>query len=145
VTRLGSNPTEENLSSAEAAADAPTETTATVESAAASRGRQLLVRILVALIARQAEEDGARRRRALLEHRIAEVRRAFGSALDDGREIERRFRQIAETMTIEEREEFFRGFLASCGTVLGTAGNEMRDVFVESVRHGVRQTNGRRD
>jgi hypothetical protein len=104
----------------------------------------MVARILVALVARHAEEDGARRRRALLERRIAEVRRAFGSALDDGREIERRFRQIAGTMTREEREEFFSEFLASCGTVLGTAGNEMRKAFVESVRHGVRQTNGRR-
>ncbi len=120
------------------------EALAPVGLAAANRRRKMAARILVALVARHAEANVPWRRNMLLERRIAEVRRAFGSALDDGREIERRFRQIAETMTIEEREEFFHEFLASCGTVLGAAGNEMRKAFVESVRCGARQADGRR-
>lgn len=77
-----------------------------------------------------------RRRRRLLERRIAEVRRLLGVALDDGRRVEALFRQVAAEMTEEEREEFLREFLNSCGAVVRDAGHRLRDAFVESVRDG---------
>ena len=77
-----------------------------------------------------------RRRRRLLERRIAEVRRMLGVALDDGRQVEDLFRQVAAGMTEEEREEFLRGFLDSCGAVVRDAGHRLREAFVASVRGG---------
>ena len=144
MTRLALDRPEDDRNRVGALAAAPTEAAAPVGLTAASRRRQMVARILVALVARHAEENATWPRNLVLERRIAEVRRAFGSALDDGREIERRFRQIAEKMTDDEREAFFHAFLASCGTVLRAAGNEMRKAFVESVRRGARQASGRR-
>jgi hypothetical protein len=86
------------------------------------------------IIAEHATDE--RRQRRLLERRIAEVRRMLGVALDDGRQVEDLFRQVAADMTEEEREEFLHGFLDSCGAVVRDAGHRLRDAFVASVRDG---------
>ena len=51
-----------------------------------------------------ARADG-RRRRVLLEERVAEVKRWMGAEFADGRDIEAAFRRVRDSMTPEEREE----------------------------------------
>ena len=84
-----------------------------------------------------ARADG-RRRRVLLEERVADVKRWMGAAFADGRDIEAAFRRVQDSMTPEEREEFLADFLASCGVAVRDAGRRMHDAFTESIGNGGR-------
>ena len=79
---------------------------------------------------------GHRSRHALLEERIAEVRRWMGASLADGRAIEAAFRRVRDSMTVEEQEEFLAGFLESCGLVVRGAGRRLHDVFTDPIGNG---------
>ena len=85
-------------------------------------------------LVRQAERE--QRQRERLESRIAQVKRWMGAALADGRAVEAAFIKVADEMDDEEREEFLRGFLESCGAVVRDTGRRLRRAIESADRQG---------
>jgi hypothetical protein len=100
--------------------------------ASSERRRRTLKLILIALAAEYAAGD-EQRRKMILERRVAEVRRWLGAAFADGRTIEAEFRRLRITMSDEECEDFFHGFLDSCGRVIGEAHRAVQGAFVDAI------------
>ena len=108
------------------------------------RRRPVLKLVMVGLAARWAADD-ERRRKAVLERRIAQVTRSFAAALHDGREVQAAFDGVLDAMTQEQQQAFLRGLLESADEALAAAGRMLVEVFTEATNTNTgRKARGRR-